>query len=72
MLMHSEPLLAAVKDARDIIQRPPQGEQSEGELALRRELSALLCTPQIDEIERTYFPGASAGRLRKVQPETAN
>ena len=72
MLMHSEPLLAAVRRARDIIQQPPVGEQSEREIALRMELSALLCSTQIDEIERTYFPGAGADRLRMVQPYAAD
>jgi hypothetical protein len=72
MYQHSEPLLAAVKRARDVILRTPLSEQSEGEMALRMELSALLCTALVDEIEQTYFPGASADRLRTSQPETAS
>ena len=65
MLLHSEPLLAAVRRARDILLRPPPDNQSEGEIALRMELSVLLCTHLIDEIERTYFPGATTDRLKK-------
>lgn len=67
MHAHSEPLLAAVKLARDILERPPQHEQSENEHALRTALRALLCTPTMDEIEQTYFPGAKADRLRHAQ-----
>ena len=72
MLLHSEPLLVAVRRARDILLRPPPGNQSDGEIALRMELSALLCTPLIDEIERTYFPGACTDRLQKMQPDAAS
>ena len=71
MLLHSEPLLAAVRRAREILLRPPPGNQSDGEIALRMELSALLCTPLIDEIELTYFPGATTDRLLRPEPETA-
>ena len=72
MLLHSEPLLAAVRRARDILLRLPPGNPSEGEIALRTELSALLCTPLIDEIELTYFPGATTDRLKKMQPAIAS
>ena len=72
MLLHSEPLLVAVRRARDILLRPPPGSQSESEIALRMELSALLCTPLIDEIELTYFQGATTDRLKKLQPEIAS
>ena len=69
MLLHSEPLLVAIRRARDILLRPPPGNQSESEIALRMELSALLCTPLIDEIELTYFPGATTDRLKKLHSE---
>lgn len=71
MLLHSEPLLAAVRRARDILLRPSPDIQSEGEITLRMELSALLCTPLIEEIELTYFPGATTDRLKKMQPALA-
>jgi hypothetical protein len=68
LLTHSEPLLAAFKVARDILERPQQQqEQSEGELALRTAMRAVLCTPAMAEIEQTYFPGARADRLRHAQ-----
>lgn len=72
MLLHSEPLLVAVRRARDILLRQAPGNQSEGEIALRMELSALLCTPLIDEIELTYFPGATTDRLKNKQPAIAS
>ena len=72
MLLHSEPLLDAVRRARDILLRPPPGNQSEGEIALCMELTALLCTPLIDAIELTYFPCATTNRLKNMERAVAS